>query len=1176
MDKYITQDDELLAFLNKIPVAIARVAINGDVIMLTQKAVALLMGIASHGMIDNIFHILDPVAPEIHRLVDRFSGEYGVVCEELTVTLEGCKGNFSRLILEVSIQKVEINELMFVFTDVTGQKLVEAERAALAAIVESSDDAIIAKTLEGTITSWNVGAERMYGYCRDEAIGKPISLVIPELQRNEETMFMVQIRNGCSINHFDTLRLRKDGSVIDVSVSLSPVYNSQGGVIGTSEISHDITDRVTIASALNDKHRELELKQHRLDGIINGTGAGTWEWNIKTGEAVVNEHWAGMFGFTCAELAPITIQTLLDSVHPDDTNSIYEQFNIHVKDPSRPLHNEFRMKHKNGGWVWVSDYGSVTQWDLDGTPLLMQGFHLDITEQKQVSDMLSESERFMRQLIDVLPGMVGYWDQDLRCRFANLTYQEWFGKSPEQMKGIHIRDLMGDELFSQNEPFINAVMQGEPQHFERTLMKADGSTGYAWAHYIPDGVGGNFHGFFALITDITDLKKAEANLTAQDQFYKATLDGIRAHICVLNPQGTIITTNRAWEYFGMQNDAIKEFSSIGSNYFFACQSPAAEQDPAVKEFTTGISAVLEGTSPQFMKEYPCQTPEKDLWFICTANPFSVNGVRYAVISHEDITWRKAAERQLSMLSRVIEQSPVTVVITDTSGTIEFVNPFFVTLTGYSAEEAIGQNPRVLKSGLTPPETYQELWSTIKSGQMWEGEFINRNKKGEINFEYAKVSPMRDEEGVITHYVSIKENINKRKELESSLITAKEKAEIANQAKDEFLAVMSHEMRTPLNGMIGMTDILLESDLTDEQRDFAQIANSCGQDLLRIVSDILDFTQIRINRLTLESKDFNLQRIIHETTDKFITRATDSGIGLSTRIAPAVPCHLKGDAGKVLQILTSLVDNALKFTAKGTVVIAVSCQAVEFGFAIIRFDVHDTGRGIKESVLKGIFSAFSQIDSSSTRCHGGTGLGLALSKELAELLGGEVGVTSEYGKGSTFWFTARLELSQKEQGAESDVCPAERVEPQNAAVIGQPETAVSAPATRILLAEDNTINQKIICNLLKNIGYTADVVPDGAKAVRALEIADYDLVLMDCMMPEMNGYEATTVIRDSSSHVINHKVPIIAVTANAMEGDREMCIGVGMDDYLTKPLKKADLAEMLEKWLPPGKGQYDHQ
>jgi len=791
----------------------------------------------------------------------------------------------------------------------------------------------------------------------------------------------------------------------------------------------------------------------------------------------------------------------------------------------------------------------------------------NMTDRIPIEAALHESEERFRSLADSAPVLIWLAGLDKLCYWFNVTWLTFTGRTLEQEQGNGWAEgVHPDDLDRCIETYVTCFDNRQSFTMEYRLRRNDGSYRWILDSGSPTFVDGTFSGYIGSCTDVTDVKNAEANLSEQEQFYKATLDGIRAHICVINTHGTIITTNHAWETFGSENDAIKELSSIGANYFFACQSPAAEQDPFANEFTVGIRAVLDGTSPQFMKEYPCHTPEKDLWFICTASPFSINGVRYAVVSHEDIAWRKATESKLRMLSRVVDQSPVTVVVTDTEGQIEFVNPTFTEMCGYSAEEVIGLNPRVLKSGFTPPETIEKLWSTIKSGGAWEGEFINRSKNGDINFEAAKVSPIRNEEGVITNFVSIKENINKRKELESSLIKEKEKAEIANRAKDEFLAVMSHEMRTPLNGVIGMTDLLLDSELTDEQRDFVQVAGNCGDTLLGIISNILDFTLVRVNKLELKNQVFNLQTLLDETVSKFLPLATAAGSGLSCRIAPSTPRLLKGDAGKVQQIITGLLDNAIKFTAKGTIAVSVSCQSVEEGAAIIRFEVKDTGIGIAESRIKEVFSAFLQVDSSSTRCHGGTGMGLALARELAELLGGAIGVSSEVGKGSTFWFTARLELARQESGGNANLSGSEAASPVNMETAGQPEAAPDDTGPRILLAEDNAINQKIIFNLLKNLGYQADVVADGVKAVRALEIFNYDLVLMDCMMPEMNGYEATGVIRDRSSSVINHNVPIIAVTANALDGDREKCLYAGMDDYLAKPLNKKALADMLAKWF----------
>ncbi len=520
--------------------------------------------------------------------------------------------------------------------------------------------------------------------------------------------------------------------------------------------------------------------------------------------------------------------------------------------------------------------------------------------------------------------------------------------------------------------------------------------------------------------------------------------------------------------------------------------------------------------------------------------------------------------------------------------IIYVNDAFTKISGYSAEELLGKTPRILQGADTNRDTLDRLKSCLKNGKPFKGELKNYTKDGELYWLDISIMPIYDEQGMLTNFTAIERDITDRKDFERALLKEKEiaeteikerqrveaqmqeyadklelirfdaleaqkKAEAASSAKTEFLANMSHELRTPMNGIIGMAEMLLFSNLDQDQTENAQALHSSGENLLSILNDILDISKIEAGELAIENVHFHLNTPTSHIIQLFLPLAEDQGLTLKIEPDQAAPDVIIADLGRVQQVLRNLINNALKFTEHGSITLIIRATQ-EDERTMIYMAVEDTGVGIPKDKLGTIFEKFTQADASVTRKFGGTGLGLAITEQLVTLMDGEIGVDSIEGEGSTFWFKVPYEI------ADADIRPVNLYDTTQGNV-----TLDVSKDLKILAVDDHPVNQIFVQKLLKRLDFKyIDLATDGQEALNMIEENNYDVVLMDCQMPVLDGYEATAILRAREKALGTH-LPVIALTANAMVGDREKCIRSGMDDYLSKPIKPDKLMALLQKW-----------
>jgi len=763
---------------------------------------------------------------------------------------------------------------------------------------------------------------------------------------------------------------------------------------------------------------------------------------------------------------------------------------------------------------------------------------------RQTEKASSESEERYRRLLEHSPNgiLVSQGGRIVEINSAGVTL---FGaSSATDLLGKPLSGLISPECREAIEAQLLRVGDLPERLVQERFLRLDGSAiqleviAYSLAH-------GGVTAAQLIFRDVTDARqKEEAHHTSQA--IRTVAANMPVILFALDRDGVFtLSEGRGLEVLGF-----KTSEAVGQSVFELYRN--------VPQVLNAVRRALAGES--FFVTVDLASATLETWYSPLRDPSgAVIGVFGAAV---DVTQRMRAEQQL----RLSEQRWQLAVRGNNDGLWDwnaqtgevFYSPRYKQILGYEEHE-IGNQVKEWASRMHPddfPRVQRELQEHLdRKVACYSTEYRIQAKDGTYKWVLARGQAVWDERGQAIRLVGSHTDITQRRQAEEALKHAKEQAEMANRAKSEFLANMSHEVRTPMNGALGMIELVLETELSEEQREYLETAKDSARSLLSLLNDILDVSKIEAGRLELAPGSFSIYECVKDSLRMFSVTTQQKGLLLSTSIHPDVPEWLFGDPLRLRQVISNLVGNAIKFTDHGQVSVRVGLERATDENVALHFQVSDSGIGIPKEKQAWIFEPFRQADGSSTRRFEGTGLGLAICTRLVSLMGGRIWVESQLGSGSTFHFTAPFGLG----AVLAATLPADQTASLTALA-----KSVSGERLWVLLAEDNIVNQSLVAAVLEKAGHHVVLAADGLEALAAFERQPFDLILMDVQMPRMDGLAATAAIR-AAEKISGRHVPIVALTAHAMKGDRELCIRAGMDDYLTKPLDLSDLRATIRMW-----------
>jgi PAS domain S-box-containing protein len=964
---------------------------------------------------------------------------------------------------------------------------------------------------------------------------------------------------------------RADGKVQWLRWEVLPWWTAEKTVGGIVIFSEDITVRKETENALRESEGRLRL-------ALDAADAGTWEWDVASNKNYWSDEIYRLYGLESGNCQP-SYEAWLSTIHPEDraaaeatvTNALYR---------GAELDFEWRVYQSSEPDRWLLSRGQP-QFDEHGRLARYLGIVMDITKRKAAENALRESERRFQDIVQASADWVWEVDAGGRYTYVSESVEAALGYRPEEIFGRTPFDLMpGDEAERLRVQFGAIAAERRPfRDLDNVNRHKDGSLRHIQTNGMPIlDPDGTLLGYRGLDRDITARKQAEMALRASEGRLRTLVNTLPDLVWLKDPEGIYLACNRRFEqFFGASETDILgktdyDFLPAQEADFFRAKDRAATEagGPTVNE--EEISFASDGHRELLTT---IKTPVID----ADGKLIGVLGVGRDITAlrqnekeledyrhhlEEMVEQRTAELRQLTADLResearfreVADAAPVLIWMSTPDKLCYFFNEGWLAFTGRSLAQELGNGWAEGVHADDFARCLQIYDQAFDARQPFSMEYRLRHHSGTYRWILDQGVPRFAGNGDFLGYIGGCIDIEEIKRAEAEKEIARNTAEAANLAKSSFLANMSHEIRTPMNAILGFVHLLTRSGpLTSEQRERLDKIAKSGEHLLSIINDILDLSKIEAGKMVLEEAEFSIGDILDGVGSLIAEQARAKNLRVSLDY-DAVPVRLHGDATRLRQALLNYAGNAVKFTERGGIVIAARLLEERGDALSVRFEVRDTGIGIPKDKQANLFNPFQQADASITRKFGGTGLGLAITQRLAHMMGGEAGVDSAPGQGSTFWFRVWLKRGQAKT---DEVAEKTRIDAEAALRQRHGEK-------RVLLVEDDAVNREVASFLIEEVGLSVDVAENGIVAVEKVGKQAYDVILMDMQMPEMDGIQATRAIR---AQPVGRRVPILALTANAFDEDRRQCIEAGMDDFISKPVEPDRLYDTLLRWLEPG-------